>query len=56
MSLDQSKEAIIKNYCKDIQFISDLKQLTDVKNKICEIAGSWLQSLEIDNKIYWDID
>ena len=27
-----------------------------MKNQICEIEGSWLRKLVIDDKTYWNID
>jgi hypothetical protein len=37
-----------KNYCKEIEFHSDLDNLKDVVKKICRIEGSWLNRLVID--------
>ena len=39
---------IKKNYCKDIEFISDLKGLKDIKKQLATIKGSWLNNLYID--------
>lgn len=44
------------NYCKDIKFVDDLNSLTDIVEEICEVQGSWLKSLNIDDKKYWDVD
>lgn len=54
--LKGDEDSIRKNYSRDIEFISDLKSIKDMKKKICEIEGSWLNYLEIDGKTYWDID
>lgn len=27
-----------------------------MKSKICDISGSWLRQITIDEKRYWDID
>jgi hypothetical protein len=43
-------------YGKNSTDISELKQIKDMVKPICEIQGSWLQSLRIDGKKYWDID
>lgn len=43
-------------YGKNAAEITELKQLKDVKKKICDIEGSWLHNLQIDGKKYWDID
>jgi hypothetical protein len=44
------------NYCKEIKFVDDLNSLTDIVEEICEVQGSWLKSLNIDDKKYWDVD
>jgi hypothetical protein len=49
-------KSIKKNYCREIEFVSDLENLKDVVKKICKIEGSWLDRLIIDNSIYWDIN
>lgn len=36
--------------------MDDLSYLTDIKEQICEVEGSWLKSLSIDDKKYWDIE
>lgn len=36
--------------------MSDLKDIKDMVKPICEIKGSWLKNLIIDNKVFWDID
>jgi hypothetical protein len=33
-----------------------ITELKDVQTKLGEISGSWLNSLSIDNKLYWNID
>ena len=43
-------------YGKNAAEITEIKQLKDVRKKICDIEGSWLHSLQIDGKKYWDID
>lgn len=48
-------ESIKKNYGKDIEFVSDLKSLKDVKKQLATVEGSWLKNLFIDGKKYWDI-
>lgn len=54
--LSNDPETVRKNYCKDIEFVSDIKNLKDVKKKLASIEGSWLKNLTIDGKVYWDID
>jgi len=49
-------ESIKKNYGKDMESVDDFKKLKHVKQKICDIDGSWLNSLQIDGKTYWDIE
>jgi hypothetical protein len=43
-------------YGKHTTEITDLKQIKDARSQICEISGSWLRSLRIGDKKYWDID
>lgn len=43
-------------YGKNATEITDLKQIKDMTQKICDIEGSWLRSLRIGDKKYWDID
>lgn len=51
------KEQSFKNiYGKSPEEITDLSYLRDVAKPICELSGSWLRNLTIDNKKYWDID
>jgi len=38
-------ESIKKNYGKDMESVDDFKKLKNVKQKICDIDGSWLNSL-----------
>lgn len=54
--LSGDKESIKKMYCKDIEFVSDLKHLKDVRSEICSVEGSFLKNLKIDGKTYWDIN
>jgi len=54
--IPNDSEHIKKNYCKDISFVTELDSLKDVKKKICDINGSWLQTLVIGNKRYFDIE
>ena len=49
-------KSIKNNYSKDIKFVSDIKSVSDCVSKICDIRGSWLRELVIDNKAYWSID
>lgn len=35
---------------------SKLSEIKDLKEEICEVNGSWLESLVIDDKEYWNID
>jgi hypothetical protein len=43
-------------YSKHAEDIKDLKNIKDFVKPICEISGSWLHSLNIGGKKYWDID
>lgn len=43
-------------YGKNATEITDLNQIKDMVKPICEIKGSWLRSLSIGGKKYWDID
>jgi hypothetical protein len=43
-------------FSKSAEDVKDFKHLKDVIKPICEIKGSWLRSLTIDNQVYWDID
>lgn len=54
--LSGDAESIKKNYCKEIDFVKKLKDLKDVKKKICTIQGNWLKNLIIDKMVYWDIN
>lgn len=36
--------------------IKDIKSIKDMEEQICEIQGSWLRNLIIDNQKFWDID
>lgn len=54
--LSGDTKSLKENYCKEIKFVDDLKNLTDVQEEICQVQGSWLSSLSIDNKKYWDVD
>ena len=54
--INSSLDHIKKTYCKDIQFVSDLESLKDIKKKICDIDGSWLNQLNIGGKTYFDIN
>ena len=35
---------------------TDLSKLKDVKTKICELQGNWLQNLSIGGQPYWNVD
>ena len=54
--LSGDKQSIKYNYCKEIKFIDDINQLKDVVQEICPVEGSWLESISIDEKEYWNID
>lgn len=54
LPLRGDKKSVEKNYGKNIEFVSDLKNLKDIKKKLCSIEGSWLYNLVIDGKRYWD--
>lgn len=54
--LTGDKHSIKKNYSKDMEFVSDLKHLKDLKQQLCAIEGSWLKNLVINGKTYWDLD
>lgn len=43
-------------YSKNAAEVTDLTKLKDVVKPICDIKGSWLRSLLIGGKKYWDID
>ena len=49
-------ESVKKNYGRDFEMLTEMKQIKDVKKKLCEIEGSWLKNLVIDGKTYWDIE
>ena len=49
-------ESIKKNYGKDIEFVSKIKSLTDVKKVISTVHGSWLENCIIDKTVYWDVE
>jgi len=54
--LSGSPESIRKNYCKEIEFVTDLKKMKDIKKQICKVEGSWLENCNIDNNQYWNLD
>jgi hypothetical protein len=35
-------QSIKKNYSKDVEFVTDLKSLKDVKKELAKVEGSWL--------------
>jgi hypothetical protein len=35
--------------------VTELKKLKDIKKVICNVEGSWLKNITIDNKLYWDV-
>lgn len=35
--------------------MTELKKLKDIKKVICNVEGSWLKNITIDNKLYWDV-
>jgi hypothetical protein len=43
-------------YSKSAIEVKDLGKIKDLKKHICDIQGSWLRTLVIDGKKYWDID
>ena len=36
--------------------MTELKKLKDIKKVICNVEGSWLKNITIDNKLYWDVN
>ena len=54
--LSGDAESIKKNYGNSLEFVKKLKDLKDVKKKICTISGNWLKNCVIDKKVYWDIN
>jgi len=54
--LSGDAESIKKNYSNSLEFVKKLKDLKDVKKKICTISGNWLKNLVIDKMVYWDIN
>jgi hypothetical protein len=54
--LTGDKESVKLNYSRDIKFVDKLKDLKDVKKKICEMEGSWLNNLVIGGKEFWNAD
>jgi hypothetical protein len=42
-------------YGKDSKHFGDLKEVKDVKKKLCDVSGSWLEEIKIDGKKYWSI-
>lgn len=54
--LSGNAESIKKNYGKEIEFVTDLKKIKDIKKQICKVNGSWLHNCVIDNKVYWSIE
>lgn len=54
--LTGDRESIKVNYSRDIKFVDKLKDLKDVKKKICEMEGSWLNNLVIGGKEFWNAD
>lgn len=44
-------------YVKGSADIKDLSRLDkEISEKICDVKGSWLKQITIDEQIYWDID
>jgi hypothetical protein len=54
--LTGDKQSVKKNYSKDCEMYHDLKSVKDVKKKICDITGSFLNNLFIDGRTYWDVE
>lgn len=54
--LSGDAESIKKNYGNNLTFISKLKDLKDIKKKLCVISGNWLKNVIIDKQVYWDIN
>lgn len=50
------EESAKQLYGKHAIEIAELSKIKDMQRKICDIEGSWLRSLKIDGKKYWDID
>ena len=50
-----SKDSTKALFSKSAEDVKDFKHLKDVEKHICDIKGSWLKSLIIDGKTYWDI-
>ena len=43
-------------FSKNAEEISDISYLRDVVKPVCQISGSWLKNIIIDNKSYWNIE
>lgn len=52
--VDQHNDTVKKEVWLDI--MAKLGKMEDVEKEICEISGSWMQSMLIDEKVFWDID
>jgi hypothetical protein len=33
-----------------------MKDIKDIKKKLCSVTGSWVDQIKFDDKVYWDID
>jgi hypothetical protein len=33
-----------------------MKDIKDIKKKLCSVTGSWVHQIKFDDKVYWDID
>lgn len=54
--IDDPVKSAKKLYSKHAIEITDLNKIKDMVRPLGEISGSWLRSLQIDGKKYWDID
>lgn len=51
------KESFKTHYAKNAADIKDISKLDkEIGDKICTLNGSWLRNVEIDGKVYWDIE
>ena len=55
-TLTGDKKTQKKNYCKDMDMMYDLKEVKDCKKQISKIEGSYLGTLIIDGKMYFNLD
>ena len=44
-------------YTKNATEIKEMSSIEhEIEEKLCDVEGSWLRNLKIDDKVYWDID